>query len=259
VQPENPWEWEAISKLLGEIAWAGMPVDLIDLADIGSLPAYKLYIFPNCFAPTATERERIAMRLDNSRATALWLGPAGVYEDGSLSPDSSGSMTSIPTKLVSVDANWQGRVADNATDWGLTAGAIYGTSRSGLLAIASDDSAKTLATLQDSELPVLSVKTRIDGGLSVHSALPNLPPGFIQALVKRSDVHLYSDRDDVVWANGELIAIASREAGERTISLPEGGTVTDLWTGEVIANDADRFTATIDEHGTALYRVALTR
>jgi hypothetical protein len=90
----------------------------------------------------------------------------------------------------------------------------------------------------------------------VFSSIPGLPAGLLRTVAQKAGVHRYIDTEDIVWASRDLLAVSVNQAGPRTIRLPRPCIVTDLWSGQTVARDADHFVVDIPERGTALFRLS---
>ncbi|MCC6443899.1 MAG: hypothetical protein IT210_10655 [Armatimonadetes bacterium] len=79
---------------------------------------------------------------------------------------------------------------------------------------------------------------------SVYAASAPLSRHLLRHLAKKAGVHLYHDSpQNAGYANGSYLTLAvSPAAGKRTLRLPRKATVTDLTTGQVIAQGAESFT-----------------
>ena len=106
----------------------------------------------------------------------------------------------------------------------------------------------------------ISVTAR-NGWTSVYSYDYQLfNPWELTQIASRAGVHFYvkaNTRDDEftpVFANERFLAVHSKAGGEKTIRLPrKAACVTDLLTGEVVARDADSFTASFATPDTRLF------
>jgi hypothetical protein len=217
----------------------GAPIGWYTLDDVGSLPPKRMYVFLNAWAPTEDQRAAIDSLKSDGRVL-VFVGPAGVYEGGSLSPPGM-------SELVGMDLGWDLDPALLRCEGDRLS---FGTDQPfGPMAYPDDPAATVLARLPDGR-PGLAL---LDAGdwTAVHSAAPALPARLLRDLAIRAGVHLYT-QDAVVYASEGLLSVNVNEGGSRIIDLPERATVTDLVTGEVLAENATRFTLEIADRDTRI-------
>jgi len=68
-------------------------------------------------------------------------------------------------------------------------------------------------------------------------------------------VHIYSDGNDAVYASDRLLGVHTAYAGARTIRLPRACRVTDVLSGEVIADGVAEFTVEMPARSTGLWEL----
>jgi len=75
-------------------------------------------------------------------------------------------------------------------------------------------------------------------------------------LAQQAGVHVYSDALEPLYANGRFLAAHTRDGGERTFRLPRKCVrVTELFSGQVVAENTDMFTTRLAAPDTVLYRL----
>ncbi len=79
----------------------------------------------------------------------------------------------------------------------------------------------------------------------------------LRGVARYAGVHLYCDEDVVLDADNRMLMLHSGWDGDRTlqVALPRPMTVTDAWTGEVLAANADRLEVALPESTTRLLRL----
>ena len=107
----------------------------------------------------------------------------------------------------------------------------------------------------------LAVKeiTNADGSkwTSVYSGVPAVPTALIRNMLRHEGCHIYDDNSsDVVYADGNYVAVHSLFGGERTIHLPKNCTVYDVFNRKIIAADTNAFTVALDGPETRLFRLS---
>ncbi len=255
LRPGNPFSWPSLilqQPMLGRI---GAPVAVVSLDDLTSLPEYKVYIFPNCLAPTDEERQSIAQLLEATGAAVVWVGPAGLYRNGTVDHAAMEELTGVPLTLVETPVSWRIQPAKAASEWGWTNPVPIGEGRQGgVLAIPKAPDGVVLGMIEGTDHPAL-VATETNDSLTVFSSVPRLPAGLLRTVARKAGVHLYIDTEDIVWASRDLLAISVNAAGPRTVRLPRPCRVVDLWSGQHVADNTAEFTVEIPEKGTALLRL----
>ena len=102
--------------------------------------------------------------------------------------------------------------------------------------------------------PALVVKD-MGGWTSVFVGSKVVPSDLIRNIARATGVHIYNDANDVLYANNDFVAIHPAEEGQRTIRLPRAAKkVIEVFDGAVVAENADRFTVTLEFATTKVYR-----
>ena len=255
LRPNNPFSWPSLILQQPKLGRVGAPVAVVSLDDLDSLPKYKVYIFPNCLAPTGAERQLIAQLLETTGAAAVWVGPAGVYRNGAVDQEAMEELTGLPLTLVETPVPWRIQPTPAASEWGWANPERIGEGREGgVLAIPEVPDAVVLGMIEGTDHPGL-VATEANGSLTVFSSVPQLPASLLRAVARKAGVHLYIDTEDIVWASRDLLAVSVNAAGQRTVRLPRPCRVVDLWTGQDVAENAAEFTVEVPEKGTSLFRL----
>ena len=96
----------------------------------------------------------------------------------------------------------------------------------------------------------------MDGWRSVYSPRPNVPADVLRKLAREAGAHIYCDLEEPLYANGRMIALHTIVGGPRTVVLPKKcRRVTELFSGRVVAENADRFEDTLTAPCTVLYEM----
>ena len=118
----------------------------------------------------------------------------------------------------------------------------------------------TVQTGYDTDLVGLAVKEMERDGrrwTSVYCAVPGLPQSILRNLLSHSGCHIYDETaSDVIYADGNYIAVHSLFGGEKTIELPKKCTVYDVFARKIAARDVKTFTFTANGAGTYLFRLS---
>ncbi len=240
---------------LPQLGRMGAPFGSYLLDDLERIPPHRMYVFASCFAPTKAQRAAIERVVKKDGRVAVWLYAPGIYRNGRLDEAGMQALTGIHLRLAREETPLIVKVAG---DDPLLAGlgeARYGTDRPvGPVVHADDPEVKVLGRLPDGTRAGLVVR-RFPGWTSVFSAAPVLPAGLLRNLARSAGVHLYTEGDEVVYANRGILAVNVNAGGPRTLHLPRPARVTELFTGKVLGDKVQQFTADIPAKGTALYHV----
>jgi hypothetical protein len=260
------------------LVFLGAPFDTIRLRDFKekNLRDYKCYIMLNTFCVTLEERAAVQARFKRNHATAVWVYAPG-YIGSNLSVENIRALTGI--RLAESDSAGDLRVKITSQDHpytqSLPAGLAYGTDvnlesikpwfdhrlylkdpfdstlRRDLPGFSicprfwgNDPEAKVLGQLAGLDRPGLLVKEQ-DAWTSVYSSAPILPAALLRNIARAAGCHIYSDADDVVYANRNFLTIYSPSGGARTLRLPRVARVVDLLENRTLSEGKREFVLTI--------------
>ncbi len=273
-------QWE-----LGFIGAPWEPQLLTDMAN-PKLRDYKLYIFLNTFRVTPEQRAAIHARLKRNGATAVWVYAPG-YIGEKLSVDYMRDLTGI--RLAETDSAGELHVDitshDHAYTKSLPKGFAYGTDVNVANIIrwydhqiylkdprdpglqrdlpgfrisprfwSDDPEAEVLGRLAGLDKPGLVVKKQ-PGWTSVYSSAPILPAALLRNIARAAGCHIYSDANDVVYANRNVLCVYAPGGGTRTIRLPHKSKVVDLLENRTVAERAVELPLTMAPNSTVLLAI----
>lgn len=248
MQVANRLSRPLLLEQLPELGRIGAPVGFYSLSDLERLPARKMYVFLNAFAPDDAQRRAID-RLKNNGRVLVWLYAPGVYREGRVDPAAMESLSGVHVAMDSHPARLEVK-----SPWG-TYGANFDVAP---VFFAEDGRAKVEGQLADGR-PGL-VRRDFDGWSTVYSSAPKLPVALLRELAAKAGVHRYVKDPracDVVYANRSLIAVCANEPGKRTVVLPQAGDVFDLFDdSRPIAKASREFTVDFQRNETKLFRWA---
>ena len=259
-----------------ELNAIGVPYDtyLLDDLESGLVPEHKINIMLSTVQVTASERRAIEERLCKNGNTVIWMFTSGLSDGESSSVDHLSALTGMHMRLVPQagdERKLMGTVEVKNTDHYLTAGLAdvsFGAAEYRTLApvIAVDDpdavalGYHTAQTGYDTDLVGLAVKEMERDGrrwTSVYCAVPGLPQSILRNLLSHSGCHIYDETaSDVIYADGNYIAVHSLFGGEKTIELPKKCTVYDVFGRKIAARDVKTFTFTANGASTYLFRLS---
>lgn len=268
-----------------ELGFIGAPWDPCLLTDMANpkLRDYKLYIFLNTFRVTPEQRAAIHARLKRNHATAVWVYAPG-YIGEKLSVDYMQDLTGI--RLAESDSAGELHVDITAYDHAYTKslpnGFAYGTDVNVANLIrwydhqiylkdprdpglqrdlpgfrinprfwSDEPEAKVLGRLAGLDKPGLVVKKQ-PGWTSVYSSAPVLPATLLRNIARAAGCHIYSEANDVVYANRNFLCIYAPGGSTRTIRLPEESRVVDLLENRIVSEGTKEFPLTMAPNSTVL-------
>ena len=219
-----------VREARGALARSGAPYGqyLLDDVTAGRVNA-KLYVFLNAWCLAPEQRERI---LETTRgALRVWCYAPGYQEPDRVNEKAMEELTGF--RLVKVQsATARATPTETGQRLGLTQG--FGVERpvTPLFAAADASPGETLATYGDGSAAVALRKT--DDGWSLFVGPPELSSQLVRLAARRAGVHLYTQTDCNVYANGPFVAVHASQDGPLEINFDRPGTITDLMSGEVL-------------------------
>lgn len=238
----------------------GAPVDVILLSDVleGRARDYRFYFFTNAVHFTAEQRATLKSILRRDRKLALWVWAPGFAGDDDLSVDHCADLTGIALRMT--PRQWGAHIYisnfDHPVTRHLPTSTFWGTDmRLGPLFTVDDPAVITLGTVvinQGRCEPGFVLKDNGDWA-SAYSAAPNLPPGVLRELARYAGVHIYSESEDVMYADRAFVALHTVRAGPKIIRLPRPADVWEVYSNRQVARDADVFEDVMEAGATHLY------
>ena len=208
-----------------ELTRIGAGTDHILSRDIGllsedDLKRYKLVIVLNCYALDDERRGQFKNRLQSSGRTVLFCYAAGLYNGHMYGVEHMRELTGIDFALAdgmcgeSITLTPAGQELFD----GVYAGG-QGEPHTFEEIYVADSAAESLG-LNEHGRCVFACK-QMEGWTSIYHQSPALTAGFLRKLAKMSNVHIYSDSGDVLYAGGEYLVIHAASDGRRVISFPQ--------------------------------------
>ena len=278
--------WPISSSLIDafkvqETCRIGAPVDHYDLDDILAPDAkrYKLYLMLNCFSLDERKRRLIAERLRRDGATLVWL-----YAPGLLNPDQKpelspahikdllgmslepeiGEPMSLAMRLTSEGAGFftgfdpqrvfgsferpQWKEGEKAGEFKQV---IPGETKLPER-FCGADGGQVLARFVDGERPsILMRQTPAATDIWIGSVMA--PADLLRSIARRAGCHLFSDADEIMYADKSFLAIHTGKAGERTFNLRRKADVVEIFSDTVLGEGVTQFKDSVDAYRTRVY------
>ena len=251
----------------------GAPFNTYLLDDLakGLVPEHKINIFLSTTQMTREERTAIEKQLKKNGNLLVFIFLSGIADGKTTDVSLLSEVTGMDLEVVSTERKQVGTVLVENYDHWLTQGladVTYGAAEyhtlSPVIAVrdpeATDIAYHNTAGLSGRHVG-LAVKeiTNADGSkwTSVYSGVPAVPTALIRNMLRHEGCHIYDDNSsDVVYADGNYVAVHSLFGGERTIHLPKNCTVYDVFNRKIIAADTNAFTVALDGPETRLFRLS---
>jgi len=228
----------------------GAPYNLFCVSDLEKLDGYKLYVVWNACYLTDRQLERLRRLARRPGVTMVWWYAPGCLGPNGLDVRRMSSLVGMGLERIGDAGAAQARPV-SAADAGQLLGRDAGFSP--LFAVTGAD--RPLVRYELPGGPVAVGVVERDGWRSVYMGTAPVPAEFLRQIVRMAGVHQYVERDDVVYANASYVAIHAVSPGMRVIRLPRRRTVTDAFTGQVVARESDRFPVSIAGPETRLFEL----
>jgi hypothetical protein len=89
----------------------------------------------------------------------------------------------------------------------------------------------------------------------VFCATPGLPSDILRNIARFAECHIYSDQDDVVYANTQFVCLHALSGGNKRVILPVPASIRDALTGRALATDTNCFNCEMLPTSTCLLRL----
>ena len=212
----------------------------------------KLFVFLNAWALTAKER---AVLRDHLRGkTVIWCYAPGYHDGDSVSLVAMRELTG--QELVPFAAPELAQAT--ATEAGLAAGLEpepFGGDKpvQPLFHAPQTPAARVLARYPNGEAAVTWVAT--NGGASIFCGAPRLTPGLLRFAAKRAGVHLWTEDDCVLYANGPFVVLHGTKPAPVHLDTGTPRAIIDALTGEALGS-GPRLTIPLGFGQTRILRIA---
>ena len=255
---------------LKELGHMGAPYDMYLLDDLrdGIVPEHKINIFLGTTWISREERVAITENLQKNGNILVWIFTDGISDGGITDISLMEEITGMDLSVVSTQRRHIGAAVVKNTDHWLTAGVRSGS----YYGVETYDKMSPVIAVTDDGAEILAYHvagtdgvTESDGALavkdmgnwtSVYSAVPNIPQRILRNLISRVDGTIYTHSgSDVIYAGGSHIALHSLFDGTRTVEIPKGFGVYDVFRGEDVPVENGKISVTFTHKETRLFRL----
>jgi hypothetical protein len=246
------------------LPFTGVPFDDYILEDFESIrKTYKVYVFPDAHAMSSELRDRIRAKLKADGALAIWFYAPGFIIDHEETLEGMERLTGIRFQVDPAHDYIQVELttAEHPITSGLE-GASFGSD------VDYREFARTCNWFQwpndpneykmtpffcvtDPEACILGrYRGLLKGGVAVKGSegfeslfigTPDAPVALLRNAFRHAGVHVYSEDDNLVYANSGMLSVTFRSEGCHVIKLPEKARILDALSGEELAGDAAQF------------------
>lgn len=246
----------------------GAPHDsiLVDDLAIVNLDRYKFVIFMNCFHLSAKQRQQIERDVLRKGRTILWCYASGLFQGSYESIDASRSLTRFhlvyhPERgrvQAHLELNDEGRAlldSSNPRHLAMKASPIGHPHVWLHLLAVEDDSAIPLGQLAG-QMDVAFAMKPLEDWTSIYTLNPVLPAAILAGLARRAGVHLFSDRNDTLYASRQYLTINADGNGIRNVRFPRPVTLIDPFTDELLVRHTKQFRRPMRDKETWIVRLS---
>ncbi|MGI6416104.1 MAG: class I SAM-dependent methyltransferase [Thermoguttaceae bacterium] len=199
---------------------------LLDDVSAGRVGA-KMFVFLNAWCLSPGERRQV---LDATRGKlCVWCYAPGYQEPGGVNADAMRELTGFKLSRVSPEKAWA-EPTESGKRLGMTAGFGVQTPVMPLVAAADATPEETLATYPDGAAAVALRQT--DHGWSLFVGPPGLTSELLRLAARKAGIHLFTETDCNVYANGPYVVLHASQAGPLQIDTGRPDPVIDLLSGE---------------------------
>jgi len=189
----------------------------------------KLSVFLTEFCLSAAERT--ALLKAPAGSTRLWCYAPGYHDDYRVSPEAMQELTGFTLAPVSPGKAWA-----TPTEVGRKLGLRQAFGVDGpvrpLFAAADAQPEEVLATYPDGS-PAVARRDSADGA-SLFVGVPGLTSELLRLAARHAGVHLFTQTDCNVYANGPFVAVHAAQNGPLELDLGRTGAVRDVLSGETV-------------------------
>ncbi|NOX53999.1 MAG: hypothetical protein GXP27_06075 [Planctomycetes bacterium] len=191
----------------------------------------KMYVFLTAWCLSPEQRRQL---LDATAGSlSVWCYASGYQDPDRVSIEAMRELTGFRLQPTEQPQAWA-EPTDVGRRLGLTAG--FGVKRPirPLFFAADARPDEVLATYPDGK-PAVALR-RTDGGWSLFVGPPALTSELLRLAARRADVHLFTDTDCNVYANGPFLVLHASHDGPIQLNTGRSGPVRDVFTGKTLGD-----------------------
>lgn len=226
-----PVTLEGVYKARAELGRMGAPYGQYLLDDVlaGRVRA-KLYVMLTAWRLSAQQRQQLRRAIGG--ADVVWCYAPGYVDADHFSLDAMKELTGFRLKKVS-PAKALAEPTDFGRDLKITRPLGVAGHVEPLFAV-DDRGAVVIAQYSDGSTAVTAALSRSSHGRSWFVGTPGLSSELLRVAAKAAGVHLYTQTDCNVYANGPYVAVHTAHEGPLMLDFGRPGRVVDLLTGRTL-------------------------
>jgi beta-galactosidase len=231
------------------LARMGAPYGQYLLDDVlrGQVPA-KLLVFLNSWRLTAAQRKDLLNRTQG--AVRVWCYAPGIHDGDKTSAEGMQELTTFRLVPATPPRAWA-TPSNLGRQLGLEAAFGVDGPVAPLFAAADASPEETLAAYPDGSAAV--ALRRSGDSWSLFVGAPGLTSEVLRLAARKAGVHLFTETDCNVYANGPIIGLHAVKDGPMTVNIGRLGPVTDAESGEPVG-DGPRITLSLKKGDTRILR-----
>ncbi|MEW6754632.1 MAG: beta-galactosidase [Candidatus Latescibacterota bacterium] len=255
-------EWSAIflQRHFG-LARLGAPHDLWLLDDLveGVAPPYRMYLFLDAWAVDERQRRGLRQHVLRDGALAVWGFASGVTDTRTFAAAHIGDLTGIRVREAAAMCGHEAVITnhDHPITRSLPSGTHWGTPADLGPSFEVDDPEAVVLGI------VVTGNGRCEPGVayrdlgswrSLYVGAPNLPANVLRQIARFAGVHVYSEVDDVLYANHSFVGLHTVKGETKRIALPDPRPVYEVYTHrQLAAEPVTAFADHVEARQTRLY------
>ncbi|MBQ9501530.1 MAG: hypothetical protein IJU70_05175 [Lentisphaeria bacterium] len=243
-----PLTGELITAQLGRLLCSGVPFDCLLSSDVEkNIGKYKVWLFLDTFRYDRKFLEAVK-KLRSGPAILAWFYAPGWISGSSCGTENMEKLTGFKFRRLDGPGSLQVELSLPG-ERHLLCG--YPETASPRFTVESPD-AQTYGCYHDTGENAVSVR-REGRSESWFFGGNHVPAEMWNRFFRRCGIHVYSDTADPLYANRYFVSIHTAAPGRKTIRLPHKSTVTDLFTGEIVAKNASEFSFDANLHESRVF------
>ena len=187
----------------------------------------KVYVFLNAWSLSAAERAQLLKATRG--ALRVWCYAPGYHDGSRVSTEAMRELTGFRLERATPEKAWA-TPGEAGRKRGLENGFGVEKKVEPLFAAADAAPAETLATYPDGR-PAVALRRSAEG-TSLFVGAPGLTAELLRLAAREAGVHLFTETDCNVYANGSVVAVHASHDGPVTLNTGKPGPITDMLTGE---------------------------
>lgn len=240
---------------------SGMAAESYLADDINNpeFPAHRIILATNLFASSDAILESIINHAKKVNGVVIWLVAPGLQTNGTIDLERTGRYTGMKVRAAECDAypgiviDWTNHpfassLPDATQRPGEFGGGVNGVDDGGSRTMSplfwvdceGDPDITVLGKGKVLNKPAFALK-QMDGWTSVYCAAPSIPGALLRALGHMCSSDVFIETDDMLHCSKELLVICAKNAGRKTITLPQSAEIiVDLVSGKTLGSDTNR-------------------